>query len=188
MTHKLLLIFLSATFLLSSGETEEMIYHDNNYQLKWSDFKGQVEEDLPSFVAVSYVGFRFGYKGTSGQDSLRVVVETFFNPNTSWHKPDTTAYLLKHEQVHFDITELYTRKLKQQIQSATLTYKNYQQVMREMEKSIRADMNTADSIYDATTDNSRNTAEQKKWNTNIAEDLEKLKIFERDTFTVPVRL
>ena len=49
-------------------------------------------------------------------------------------------------------------------------------------------MNTADSIYDATTDNGLIKAEQATWNTNIAADLENLKVFEPDTFYVPMHL
>lgn len=182
----LLLLFVSLT-LLSSDEPEELIFHDNNYRLKWKDFRGPEEEGFESFDAVSYVGFRLGYKGTARQDSLRIVVEAFFNPQRSWHDGDTTAYLLQHEQVHFDITELYTRKLKQKLQSATLTYKTYQQTIKDLEKSVRAEMNTTDSVYDAATNGSLNKTEQALWNTNIAKDLEALKIFMVDTFTVPVK-
>lgn len=177
---------LITALLVSADEPEQLIFHDNDYRLKWKDFQGPEEEGFESFDAVSYVGFRLGYKGTARQDSLRIVVEAFFNPKRSWHDGDTTAYLLQHEQVHFDITELYTRKLKQKLKGATLTYKTYQQTIKDLEKAVRAEMNTADSIYDAATDNSLNKTEQAKWNTNIAKDLEALKIYMPDTFTVPV--
>jgi len=186
MAPKLLLILLASALLLSSAEPDTLIYHDRDYQLKWSDFRGPVEDGLESYSAVSYVGFRLGYKGTPRQDSLIVVVEAFFNPDKSWHKADTSAYLLQHEQVHFDITELYTRKLKQQLQSATLTYKTYQQTIKDLEKKVRAEMNTVDSVYEAATDKSLYKPEQLKWNTNIRQDLDKLKMYEPDTFKVPV--
>ncbi|HNA57503.1 MAG TPA: hypothetical protein PLL28_11375 [Chitinophagales bacterium] len=182
------MIAFFAAALISADEPKHLIYHDGNYKLKWKDFQGEVEDGFEGFTAVSYVGFRFGYKGTAHQDSLQVVVEAFFNPENSWHRNDTSKAILQHEQIHFDITELYSRKLKQRITQSTLTYKNYQQAMRDMEKEVRAAMNTADSIYDATTDNGLIKAEQATWNTNIAADLENLKVFEPDTFYVPVHL
>lgn len=171
---------------ISPQSEAHLIYHDNNVQLKWKDYQGTVEEDA-NITALTSIGFRMGYKGTARQDSLIVVVEAFFDKQNSWVKKDTTAYALKHEQLHFDITELYARKLKQSIQSASLTYKNYQSVLRDLERKAHNDMNTADSIYEVATDYSKNKVEQKKWNDNIAVDLSNLKAFEADTFKVPVR-
>ena len=126
-----LVIVLTACAAWITPQSEEhLIYHDNNVQLKWKDYQGIVEEDA-NITALTSIGFRMGYKGTARQDSLIVVVEAFFDKQNSWVKKDTTAYALKHEQLHFDITELYARKLKQSIQSASLTYKNYQSVMRD---------------------------------------------------------
>lgn len=172
---------------ISPQSEAHLIYHDNNVQLKWKDYQGDAEDDVNA-SALTSIGFRMGYKGTARQDSLVVIVEAFFDKQNSWAKKDTTAYALKHEQIHFDITELYARKLKQSIQGATLTYKNYQSVLRDLERKAHHDLNTADSIYEAVTDYSKNKVEQKKWNDNIAVDLANLKAFEADTFKVPVHL
>lgn len=182
-----LTLLIGATLLLSADEPQQMIFHDNDYKLKWKDFQGKEEEGLESFDAVSYVGFTFAYKGTPRQDSLRIVVEAFFNKSRSWTDGDTTAKTLQHEQIHFDIAELYTRKLKQQITLATITYKNYQQVLKQLEGDLRTQMNLADSVYDASTDNGRNLTEQEVWNKNMSKDLSALHIYMPDTFTIPVK-
>jgi len=163
-----------------------IVNHDNNIKLKWKDFQGTPDPNVNA-RAISYVGFQMGYKGTARQDSLIIVVEAFFDRTTSWHNGDTTAYILSHEQTHFDITELYSRKLKQSIQGATLTYKNYQPVLRELEKNALKAMNTADSIYDLATDFSRLNDKQAEWNTNIQKDLANMVVFAADTFKVPVK-
>ena len=183
----LIVVFIVCAAFVIPQSNEKLLYYDNNVKLKWSDFKASPDPEASVFAS-SYLGFSLGYKGTARQDSLIVVVESFFNRDISWYKDDTTAYNLQHEQTHFDITELYSRKLKQSIQGATLTYKNYQSVMRELEKKAHADMNTADSIYETVTDFSRNKIEQKKWNDNIAADLKNLSGFAADTFKVAVRL
>lgn len=182
----LFIILLSTAWMLPQPD-DTLIYHDNNVKLRWKDYKATPDPDFGA-IAVSYVGFRMSYKGTARQDSLIVIVESFFDPKISWTKPDTTAYTLTHEQLHFDITELYSRKLKLSIQNATLTYKNYQSVMRELERAAHKDMNTADSIYEVATDYSRNATEQKKWNENIAADLKNMSTYAKDTFVVAVHL
>lgn len=180
------IVLLTMAFTIFPAE-QNKVYHDNNAQLKWSDFQGKPDSEI-SGNALSSVGFQMSYKGTARQDSLIFIVEAFFDRETSWFKGDTNTYALSHEQTHFDITELYARKLKQSLQGATLTYKNYQTVIRDLERNNHKAMNTVDSIYDVTTDYSRIKAEQLKWNTNIKQDLENLKAFSIDTFTVPVHL
>lgn len=172
--------------MMSADEPAGLVYHDKDYKLRWKDFHGEVEDGYEGFAAVSYVGFRFGYKGTARQDSLQVVVETFFNSDRSWHKADTSKAILQHEQVHFDIAEVYSRMLKEKVSQSALTYKNYQQTLKALEQETRAAMNKADSLYDATTENGLVKAEQTIWNNNIAADMQRLKMFEPDTFYVPV--
>src|SRR5690606_40361550 len=41
---------------------------------------------------------------------------SYFNPHLSWVVPASrNDYLLKHEQLHFDITELHARKLRREL-------------------------------------------------------------------------
>ncbi len=186
MSSKFILILLGLFLAAFTGAERNIVNHDNNVKLKWKDFQGTPDPDINA-KAISYVGFQMGFKGTARQDSLIIVVEAFFDRSTSWYSGDTSAYILSHEQTHFDITELYARKLKQSIQGATLTYKNYQSVLRELEKNAHKSMNTADSVYDIATDFSRLPEEQKKWNTNIQKDLANMSVFATDTFKVPVK-
>jgi len=185
--RKLLLFILPVFCLIGADNPVNLIYHDNDYLLRWKDFKGTPEGGYESYSAMSYVGFRMGYKGTAKMDSLQFVVEAFFNPDRSWRRVDTSAHLLEHEQIHFDIAELYTRKLKEQLSLATLQYSNYQSTVKTLEGTIRKDMNRADSLYDADTDNSMNREKQQLWRKNIAEDLARLKTFTPDTFALPVK-
>jgi predicted secreted Zn-dependent protease len=52
---------------------------------------------------------------------LDVLVDANFSPRTSWVRlKDETDQLLEHEQGHFDITELYARKLRKAIRDAQI--------------------------------------------------------------------
>lgn len=55
---------------------------------------------------------------------VRVVVDVYayFSPRQSWyHKDMADDHLLSHEQLHFDITELYARKLRKKIATYSFT-------------------------------------------------------------------
>jgi hypothetical protein len=54
------------------------------------------------------------------ETALDVRVEVEFYPNSSWVKPGRkSTELLKHEQGHFDLTELYARKAEKQYDADT---------------------------------------------------------------------
>ena len=78
-------------------------------RLRWSDFKGKVP--LGSGAAAttaSGISYEFStfYKG----DEMFVdyTVTTYFYPTKSWYKPKIcNDVTLAHEQLHFDISELF---------------------------------------------------------------------------------
>ena len=89
----------------------ETILWDKNKLLTWKDFKGIVDEKN-IHDAISTCDILFNYKRIG--DTLKLITRCEFHPDKSWVKKDKqTLYLLKHEQAHFDIVEIFTRKLRQ---------------------------------------------------------------------------
>lgn len=87
--------------------------------LTWKDFKAQPDKSSP-YLASTYSGFSFSYsyKMEGGEPEFTYEVKTNFYPDRSWLKPGNgTKKLLGHEQLHFDISELYARKFKQYLAS-----------------------------------------------------------------------
>ncbi|HSP39953.1 MAG TPA: hypothetical protein VLN46_00870, partial [Gillisia sp.] len=85
--------------------------------LTWEDFKALPNEES-KFDANTNAGlsFSWGVKNTNGDIELTYEVTSYFNPKLSWVKIDSdNDYLLKHEQLHFDITELHARKLRKKL-------------------------------------------------------------------------
>lgn len=89
-------------------ELKDKITWEEDRTLTWSDFKGPA--DMASkFYASTNSGVFYQVQQISQNDFL-VFVETFFDPKYSWKKEDQVTHnLLKHEQLHFDIQELYSR-------------------------------------------------------------------------------
>jgi len=99
------LVFVSATVL-----EESIRWSDQN--LSWEQYKKRVGSP-GIYKAFTYTGVRFEMTEANGKSVINV--EAFFDPTESWVHPDHLApTLLNHEQRHFDLTEVYARKIKLQ--------------------------------------------------------------------------
>ena len=85
----------------------------------WDDFKGRPRRNTGEPSAVTDTGFRAQLECRNGALDIRVEAEFYIN--SSWVKPGRkSAELLRHEQGHFDITELYARKMRKAIREAKI--------------------------------------------------------------------
>jgi hypothetical protein len=105
------------SFLLLPQSSKEKILWKENQKLTWEDFRGKPIRSA-NFVASTHTGISFTYSYTlkNGKMDLKYSVESFFYPEESWFRPDKVSpYILKHEQTHFDISELYARILRKRL-------------------------------------------------------------------------
>lgn len=113
----------------TSGDT---LRWSKAYQLKWPDFKGPADEQV-DFSANSSCLFAFSSRPDYRGDTL--VLELILHPaltkTTSWVKADKKSpELLAHEQLHFDICELYGRRMRERLLRAKAGVLNYDAVLR----------------------------------------------------------
>ncbi len=85
--------------------------------LTWEDFKAPpVKESKFDANTNAGLSFSWGVKNNNGDIELTYEITSYFNPYLSWVKVESdNDYLLKHEQIHFDITELHARKLRKKL-------------------------------------------------------------------------
>src|SRR4029078_3590622 len=76
-------------------------------KLSFEDFKGNVPGFTP-WAATTSSQISFYYESVNGKLS-KVVVYASFNKEKSWMKKKLPE-VLAHEQLHFDITEIFARK------------------------------------------------------------------------------
>ena len=99
-------------------------------------------------------------------------VTAYFYPNKSWYNPELSdAHILAHEQLHFDISEIYARKMSAIMRATKFT----SQVRREVKKiyqQINKEMDDFQNTYDNETNFSRDTAKQAVWKQKIEKLLE----------------
>jgi len=114
---------------------------------------------------------------------LKVNVKAYFYCYNSWILNDTIGNdVVLHEQKHFDIAELYARKLRKQLRD--MYFKNKEDAGRRSDslfKLINEEMDAFQDKYDNETDHSRNGTRQRKWNERIAIRLNELKNYSDPT-------
>ncbi|RXJ50550.1 DUF922 domain-containing protein [Gelidibacter gilvus] len=167
------LIFVLTLILSGPSINEDVLEWQENVQLKWSDFKGQ-PKDLGDIVAItsSGISFRFSIKENNHTvTGFDTQVKAHFYPKRSWvHKKKASDHILAHEQLHFDITELYVRKFKKEIIHLDIS-KNIKRDLNNTYERINKDMSAMQKTYDTETNYSRNVIAQSAWKKKIDDAL-----------------
>lgn len=165
-------LFWILLFSYYKASAQDTIYWQPNYKLKWDDFQG-IPDSSSKVGAISRPGVK--YHLSANEDSFTVKVICFFIKSKSWSKFKESDTLLMHEQGHFDIAELFARKLRK----AFAEYKfNTQTVGKDIDKLFilnRQERTEMDILYDKETDFSRNRKQQLIWNKKIKVQLDNLK-------------
>lgn len=108
-------------------------------------------------------------------------VAATFDPNTSWLRNPQKASesLLRHEQLHFDITEAYTRIMRQKLSvfAAKANCEKLQPGFNNTTKLVYAAWDNEQNRYDIETNHGLNAVRQAAWEKQTAAKLEMLKPF-----------
>lgn len=171
-------IFILCCLFLSIEE-ENMISWNEAYKLSWQDFKGQPKFEIDA-VATTASGITFKYgitHNSSGIVGYNTTVKAHFYPKKSWYKPERASdYILSHEQLHFDITELHARIFRFQIKDLELKI-NLKEQLEFKHKNIIEALSIMQDKYDTESDFSRNPELQAKWQKYVQAELEKLETY-----------
>lgn len=168
----ILFIFFFLVFSVSKAQDYETIVWAKDRKLTWKDFKGTPPEDSgAAAITGSGITYKFSTYYRGGKRRVEFNVSTFFYPNSSWYRPHLcNDLILGHEQLHFDITEIYARKMRKELDSTSFS-KNIKEEVRAIYKRINKELNDFQNLYDASTNYSRNEEQQIIWNKKIADAL-----------------
>lgn len=156
-------------------EESDVVCWDYNRKLSWDDFMGN-PDTLETIVgkATAVTVAKISCVSFIDQGMPNFVVENCFMKTSSWVNHQNEASL-QHEQLHFDIAELYARKIRKGI------YELRNQGLREMAayssliNKLLQERNLRDEAYDYETAHSLLAEKQSEWNKKIAKELEELK-------------
>ncbi len=143
------------------------------YQVKWSDFQGQVPANArhAAQLASDFTFQGFGTTPVSGGVTLAdtLVVTVVLRRNNSWARGGSarTAALLNHEQGHYDITALTARDLFIDLMALKAqVFPNAAALQRALQTArARYRPQAIQDLYDshAEADHGHDTAAQARW-------------------------
>ena len=157
---------------LGYAQEDELILWTPERKLSWSDFKGR-PSGISSAAAItaSGISYSFSAQGTKDAMELDFKVDTYFYPDKSWYKSKlANPIILGHEQLHFDISEVFARKLRQ-ILARTKFTNNAKAEVKEIYRNVLRELNDYQNQYDSETNFSRDTVQQLIWNKKIGKAL-----------------
>nr|GFD16070.1 hypothetical protein [Tanacetum cinerariifolium] len=88
-----------------------------------------------------------------------------------------TAKLLRHEQLHFDITEVYARRLRQKLAGVRIPCAELGPTFERLSKGVYADWEKAEDQYDRDTNHGLKPAQQTQWEAQVQQQLQELAAF-----------
>jgi hypothetical protein len=114
----LCLLYFSFTTLQHSKANcgDSLLMWKSDFKLSWFYFKGEPPEDRGNESAV--LSFRLSLKGYTIENLPYYKVYACLNPLQSWAIDTSMAlssFLLMHEKTHFDIAELFARKIRKAV-------------------------------------------------------------------------
>ena len=165
-----LVLFCIVGSAQNGGHLDDQIIWHEARKLTWNDFKGEAPNDTP-VAALTASGISYSFSSVQQGDEMviKYIVTAGFYPSRSWYQPKyATSNVLAHEQLHFDITELYARKFRQRLDTTRFT-KNIKAEVRAIFKQINRELAEYQDRYDLETNSSRLLDRQRAWQLKVRE-------------------
>ena len=141
--------------------------------MQWSDFKATTASGT-GFVAStsSGISYSYSYRQVNGIKEIKVIVNCNFYPQKSWYsKKDASDYILKHEQTHFDISELHKRIFNKRIEETQFSDRMKEE-LEDLFYITEDDRIAMQRKFDSESDHSKNKDKELEWEAYVAEQLE----------------
>jgi len=170
-----LLSFLLLLSISSFGQSndEELITWTEAKKLTWADYKGQVKTGTDAAASTAtYLGIEYNFNSKG----FGYKITCSFSKTKSWglHKTD---YILAHEQGHFDIAEIFARKLNKEMSRYKFNKNNFKDELKKIYLDITTEKEEMQNEYDKETNHSINKEKQAEWLKKIDQLLREYKVF-----------
>jgi predicted secreted Zn-dependent protease len=162
---------ISLSNISSSSQDNSLIDWNAGKKLNWSDFKGEPKKNYAAAALTSTnIKIDCGYSNNKAQYHIRCR----FDKNKSWGRIKND-YILSHEQAHFDIAEIYARKLNKLFKSYKPDQNNFSRDVNKIYENLMQEYNNAQEEYDKQTNFSINKIKQEEWLEKVSKELNNLK-------------
>lgn len=179
--HTRLILILISTLFFSASTSDRSgndLVWDATTMLTWDDFQGK-----PDVTAKGDAASKVSIRATpyKKQTKLYYDVNTIFHRNQSWCKTPSVD-LLRHEQIHFDIAELYARKARMAISSLKRKGVRDVKVYNAAISEIFEESNLFDAQYDHETVHGASRKKQTEWEYSVRIELMLLNRFTKENW------
>jgi hypothetical protein len=149
-------------------ETNEHIPWSYDRMLKWEDFLCEPVRNSDA-VALTSTTLGITFKYNSGRFVYNI--NCSFSKKKSWGLL-RTPYILAHEQAHFDISEIYARKLHQEMRNYRPNFSTLKKDVSAIYERVIQEEKAFQEWYDGETSHSRKKGKQEEWLGKIDQLLE----------------
>jgi predicted secreted Zn-dependent protease len=109
------------------------------------------------------------------------------NTQKSWTKTSSDT-ILTHEKRHFDITEIYARKLRKAFKEKRFSQSTLNKESKALFNSINKELNKQQVLYDKETNHSINRQQQLNWESKIEKELNALSEYKSIAVSTNIKL
>lgn len=163
-----------------------VINWNESRKLTWADFKANKKKSNGSAVATTSTAFGYSITDSAGIISGSIYVHFFCNDSWWDHKliqKNNLSYVLSHEQLHFDICELFGRKLYKAILKLRDSGRLNSNSIKRLQTKLEKQYSSFQDRYDKETNHSINRTEQHYWSKIVKKELDTLSEYsEYDSF------
>ena len=178
------LFFAQIVVLFSNAQQNNIINWSQSYRLTYEDFQATVPGNANKAIqGTTDASIELNFEQVG--DVVNVSLVSYFKRHDSWIRTEAkNEYTLKHEQGHFDIAEIFARKMRKALQKKKLDRRNgASQIKKIFNKLLKKYLETQKE-YDNATGHSIKVKDQEKWIQKISDELKELEAYKETTLVM----
>lgn len=157
---------------VEESSEEDAVEWKEGRSLSWNDYKLRVFRSNRGQLAITSV--RHSIRGYLNDEIPDFEVKVLFIKNDSWTTDKEDSELLAHEQLHFDIGELFRRKIVKRINGLRRQGEKQKAIYRYVIRKELSEFRNFSKSYDKATRHGNLKDEQEKWERDVWEELKRL--------------
>ncbi|MFY0592179.1 DUF922 domain-containing protein [Roseivirga sp.] len=154
-------------------DPKQYVVWDENRPLTWDDYllvkSDSIDLGVTALTAVTH-SIRGGI--TKGKPNFQVYV--LFKRRKSWTTTTDDDQLFEHERLHFDLAELYGRKLRKQIEAMGNQGITKLSEYRKSIKFLLSEFKRKSALYDRETFHGALSEKQLEWRNFVSSEMQRL--------------
>ena len=167
-------LLFNGTHVLKAQKNDDFpsIEWSEDRPLEWKDYPFVIFRSGKRELAITSV--KHSVRGYLRNETPDFEVKVLFVAEDSWTSDTTNTRLLAHEQLHFDIGELYRRKIVNKIERLRKTGEKQKAIYRYAIQKLLSDFRIFSEEYDKETQYGNLPEIQRKWQIKVWDELNRL--------------